>query len=167
LAKKITIIRHAKSDWGNASSRDFDRPLNKRGLRDAPEMAQLFSNRVKDADTIISSPAMRAKTTALAFASKLGKTESDIVFNPDIYHAHHDTLFKVINRLEDTTQHVLIFGHNPGLSDLATLLTGDEFNLPTCAIVELKIEVEKWEEVSSCTATLLNYDFPKKHAHLQ
>lgn len=167
MAKKLTIIRHAKSDWGSGALRDFDRPLNNRGLRDAPFMAKAFSSRVSEPVSIISSPAMRAKTTALEFARSLNISENQIQFKEEVYHAHHDMLLDVINSLSDDIQHAIIFGHNPGLSDLATLLSNDVFNLPTCAIVELEFEIESWSMMSLGIGSIVNYDFPKKHLELQ
>ncbi len=167
MTKKLTIVRHAKSDWGNASLKDFDRPLNKRGLRDAPEMAMMFDNRVSDVDYILSSPALRAKTTALTFSKVLGFTEDQLHFNQRIYHAHHETLFEIINQISNEFSHVMLFGHNPGLSDLGTLLTNDYLNFPTCAILEAELHINSWAEVSPDTGSILNFDYPKKYDHLQ
>ncbi len=163
----MTIVRHAKSDWGNANLSDFDRTLNKRGKRDAPEMAKLFSKRVSDIEHVLSSPANRAKSTAMAFSKELNIPEQNIFFKDKLYHAHHETLFQIVNESDDAIGHFILFGHNPGLSDFSTLLTSEYINFPTCGILELELHVELWSEVSANTGSIINFDYPKKHAHLQ
>ena len=117
--KKLFLVRHAKSSRDNAQLADFDRPLNDRGLRDAPFMGKLFAERKIRVDGIVSSPALRAKTTAEFFAVelKVGK----MVFNGDIYDADTRTLLGIILQLDPTWNSVMMFGHNPGFSQIATI----------------------------------------------
>jgi len=167
VSKKLTIVRHAKSDWGSVSIGDFDRPLNKRGIRDLPVMAKLFTERVSDVDKVLSSPALRAKSTAIEFSKFLGISENNILFFQDLYLAELTTLMKQLNHLSDSVNHAIIFGHNPGLSDLGTHISGEYLSFPTCAILELELHVKSWSEVSSGTGSILNFDYPKRHNELQ
>jgi len=111
--KQLTLIRHAKSSWSDPSLGDFDRPLNARGLEDAPRMgAYLKANGCPPVDQIVSSPALRARTTAKLIAEKLGMTNELIVLEPCIYEATLHRLFKLIGALDDAHPHVMLFGHN-------------------------------------------------------
>ena len=161
--KRLYINRHAKSSWDHAGMRDFDRPLNKRGMRDAPFMAERFTKEGHQAQLIVSSPANRAITTARFFAESLNIPESQIVQDERIYHAHTPQLMEVVQELPDGVDHVIIFGHNPGFSYLVDHLTGLSTELVTCAIAGVDLHVDSWQAVDAGTGTLVHFDYPKKH----
>jgi len=160
--KKLVIIRHAKSDWEDTSLDDFDRPLNKRGLKDAPIMGKILKTKELIPDIIISSPALRARTTAELIAKEVNYTKN-ITPNQYIYEAYVNMLIEIVNTLVDTAETVFLVGHNPGVSALAYMLCDLKENIPTSATVEIDFDCDSWMDVSKENATLISYDFPKNH----
>ena len=162
MAKRLLLIRHAKSDWADSSLRDFDRPLNKRGNSSAPEMAQRLVKQNIQPDLIVSSPALRALTTAQYFAKAWGMNEKSIQTDKHIYEAGLKTLLNIVNGFDDNFETIAMFGHNPGFTDFANYLTSREiYNMPTCSVVMLEFPFENWEMVSAQTAKVLLFDYPK------
>ena len=160
--KKLTIIRHAKSDWGSGIANDFDRPLNRRGNKAAPLMAGRILERGSAPDLLVSSPAQRAVETVELLAQGLKLPQEQIVFHRDIYEASLATLIEVVRYLPEPG-HVALIGHNPGLSELGRwLCTKAPEWLPTCAVLELELAIDDWSAVSPGCATLACYDYPKK-----
>lgn len=144
---------------------DFERPLNERGLRDLPGMAQRAARRLPRPDRLVSSPALRAATTARGFADTLGVAERDIVFEPRIYDAECDALLALVQGLNDADRHVMMFGHNPGFSELAMSLAPCPFaEMPTCALVLLELKVEHWSETGLQCGRLREYLHPKNRS---
>ncbi|MES2652427.1 MAG: histidine phosphatase family protein [Bacteroidota bacterium] len=162
MAKRLLLIRHAKSDWGNPSTKDFDRPLNKRGNSNAPEMAQRMVNQNIFPDLIVSSPALRALTTAKYFAKEWEINEKEIQTDKNIYEAGLKELLNVVNHLDNKYPTVAMFGHNPGLTDFANYLSDiNIYNMPTCSIVMLEFPFDEWHLAGSSTAKVLLFDYPK------
>jgi len=162
MAKTLILIRHAKSDWSNSGEKDFDRSLNQRGHMDAPRMGGKLHEMGIVPDQIVSSPALRTTLTAEYICEQIKYPFEKVDFQEDIYEASVRTLLKVINELDDKHKTVIIIGHNPGFSYLAEYLTGTEVgDVPTCGIVELNIEFDKWALVSQHTATLKSFIYPK------
>lgn len=164
--KTIYLIRHAKSSWDDPSLRDVERPLNKRGFRDAPFMAKLLfakDNNIQ-VDRLVSSPANRAFTTATFFAKALGLDESDIQKESQIYEAYPRDILNLINQLPNDLNTVLLFGHNPTFTSLANLFSSDYIaNIPTCGIVQLKATVDSWKDFNQQTAHLAAFYYPKQY----
>jgi phosphohistidine phosphatase len=162
--KTLTLIRHAKSSWKNAHLLDIDRPLNKRGKRDSPMMGQRLAERGSSPDLIVSSPATRAMVTAETIAREIDYPVDDIVVNERIYMADVDDLLAVIWSLDDTLDHVMFFGHNPGLTDLVNTLSPYQTidNIPTCGVIELDFETDTWASVADIVPTRMDFDYPKK-----
>src|SRR2546427_2259563 len=119
--KKLYLVRHAKSSWDNVEMNDFDRPLNERGTKDAPHMANVLKQRRVFPDRMISSPAVRALTTCKAFAKELGFDKNNIITIDKLYHASADTWLQVLQSLKehkhDKEDVALVFGHNPGITE--------------------------------------------------
>ncbi|ACU05275.1 SixA phosphatase family protein [Pedobacter heparinus] len=162
MAKKLLLVRHGKSEWGNAHLADFDRPLNPRGHRNAPEMAARLLQKDLVPHLIVSSPALRAITTAKHFAQAWKKSAEQIKEEASIYEANVKTLLKVINRFNNRYDYIAIFGHNPGFTDLANYLSDtDIYNIPTCGTVLIEFPFDEWELVSHHTGRLLQFDYPK------
>lgn len=161
--RRLTLVRHAKSDWGDASLDDFDRPLNRRGQRDAPDMAARLAAAGLLPTRIVTSPALRALTTAQAFAERLGYPPSRIVRVDEAYLATPEQLLDVIRQNGSRAQHLMLFGHNPGISGFATRLTGDDSlgEVPTCAVTSLLVPVTRWSELTFGSARRDFHDFPK------
>lgn len=162
LMKKLYIIRHAKSSWKDMSISDFYRPLNKRGKRNVSLMGSLLENRKLKADLILSSPALRAKITAETIAKKIEYYE-EIVFMQEMYEASSHSLNEILLTLNKKYNTVFIFGHNTGFNDLAKKYVGLNENIPTCGVVEITFDCERWSEIGSSNAVLTSFDYPKKH----
>jgi phosphohistidine phosphatase len=160
--KTLLILRHAKSSWDDASLDDRDRPLNARGRRDAPRMGDLLRSESLVPDVIITSDAVRAHTTALAVAEAAGYTRA-IVIDPLLYLAGPDDVIAVLKTMPDTTAgRVMIVAHNPGLEDLIELVTGERHHLPTAALVQLTLRIDRWDLLDGSTrATLVDIWRPK------
>lgn len=158
----LSLIRHAKSSWDYPELGDFERPLNARGRRDAPEMARRLSGELERPLRLVSSPALRAITTAQIFAEALALKLSDIRVEPRIYDATLGTLLDLVNSLDNDDAHVVLFGHNPGFTELAQLFADVPFaEMPTCAVVTLRFEAPVWREVAPRCGSLVRYRFPK------
>ena len=118
----LYLMRHAKSDWHSAATSDFDRPLNKRGSKDAARMGEWLHQQNITPSLFVCSPAQRTRQTVLAVADSLGIKSEDVVFNRDLYLADRATLLKVLHSLPNTTDSVLLVAHNPGMDDLVEWL---------------------------------------------
>jgi len=161
--KTLWIVRHAKSSWDEPGLADYDRPLNKRGLRDAPEMGRRLAERGVQPAAIVSSPAVRAAATAHAIAEQLDFEIENIHWDEDIYHASVEELLDVISRFNSAWPSAMLVGHNPGLTDLVNQLAPFEIdNLPTCGVAELAFSADDWTDVAEARAAEGDFDYPKK-----
>ena len=159
--KRVYIIRHAKSSWKDVELDDFDRPLNKRGKNNAPLMGSRLKKKKINPDMIISSPALRAKTTAKVIAQKT-KYIQKIVYDKNIYEAMPNTLHKILTKQDDQHEVVFLIGHNPGLNMLAGKYVDFYENIPTCGILEIEFDCERWISIDEENATLVSFDYPKR-----
>jgi phosphohistidine phosphatase len=162
MTKQLLLVRHGKSEWGNAHLADFDRPLNPRGHRNAPEMASRLLNKQFTPQVIVSSPALRAITTARHFSQVWNIPENHLAEDPNIYEAGTKALLKVVNELDNQYDKVALFGHNPGFTDFANYLTNAGiYNIPTCGTVLIEFLTNDWKEVSHSTGSPILFDYPK------
>lgn len=161
--RRLTLVRHAKSDWGDASLDDFDRPLNKRGQRDAPEMAQRLLAAGLVPTRIVTSPAVRALATARAFADAFGYPASRIVLADEAYLATPEQLLDVVRRHGGRARHLMLIAHNPGISSFGARLAGDDSpcEVPTCAVTSFLVPAAGWNELAFGSARRDFHDFPK------
>ena len=167
MAKTLLLIRHAKSDWGDLMLSDFERPLNHRGEINAPEMAKRLAKRELFPQQFISSPALRAITTAKYFAKELHINSADIIQEKDIYDALTNSLLEVVNNLDESSNFTALFGHNPGITGLVNYLSNQEIShLPTCGMALIKFPFDQWKMVSSGTGELVFFDFPKNNSFI-
>ncbi len=146
-------MRHAKSSWDDTTLSDFQRPLNPRGLKAAPFIGKLMKERNFIPDTIISSPAMRAKQTA-EFVRAAGGFEGEITFNERIYEAGVETLVSIMAEVEDEAASALLVGHNPGAEGLVYYLTGETAPMPTAALAVIEFKIDNWSEISDGRGSL-------------
>lgn len=146
--KTIFLLRHAKSSWENTNSSDFDRPLNERGLKTAPLVGEKIREREFQIDAIVSSPANRAKQTAILI-KKAARIEREIEFDERIYEASPRRLLEVAAETNAETNSLLLIGHNPGLEGFIKLLTGETEAMPTAALAVIDLEIERWEQIKS------------------
>ena len=159
--KTIYLIRHAKSFWGDQSLPDFDRPLNKRGKRDAPFMGEVLREKNIKPDYFISSPAKRTKKTAIIISDKLNFPAKNIVLIDELYEATSIKILDVINTLDEKYESVVIVAHNPGLTLLNNYIS-DKYidNIPTCGIVGLQVD-KKWKKIGKNSCAQLFFEYPK------
>jgi len=164
IMKTIYFVRHAKSSWADPGLRDFDRPLNKRGIRDAPFMATLIKSKGAKPGLLISSPAKRALTTATFFARDLGIDPDDIQKEAGIYEAMPESILNIACRLPDEVDEVFIFGHNPAFTSLANFFSQDLIdNVPTCGVFKVVAGIEHWKDLSVDNARLTAFHYPKQY----
>ncbi len=143
---KILLLRHAKSSWKFPDLTDDDRPLNRRGKRDAPRMGRTLRERELVPDLVISSTATRAMDTASADAKHSGYKGKRIKFE-SLYAAEPAAYLAVLREVADNYHRVLIVGHNPGVEELIEMLTGEIHIIPTCTLAQIEFDIEKWSTV--------------------
>ena len=151
--RTLLIMRHAKSGWDNPDLADFDRPLNSRGLKTAPFMGNIIYENDLQPDFIISSPAKRAKQTAI-LVKETAQIETKIEYEEKIYEASPTTLLYVAAGIPDEKESVLLVGHNPGIEGFIRMLTGESSVIRTAAIAKISLNIEKWSEIAANSGTL-------------
>jgi phosphohistidine phosphatase len=160
--KQLLLIRHAKSDWNAPSSGDFDRPLNERGKRDAPAMAQRLLDKKIKIDAFVSSPAKRARKTAAIFAKEYNRDKDEVILIEDLYTLPAGTFEEVISKLDDNFTTVAIFSHNPAITDFANQLTDTRIdNIPTCGIFAITLKAKNWSDFKTSNKEFWFADYPK------
>lgn len=159
----LTLVRHAKSSRDYPELSDFERPLNPRGRKEAPLIAARLRKADVKPDLLISSPANRAMATARLFAEDLNMHLDEIVLNPHIYEASAWTLLHIVRSLSLEFDDVMLFGHNPGISNFARDLAKDcPFDeMPTCAAVRIELPARGWSLIQPGTGKVLRYETPK------
>ena len=161
--RTLFLIRHAKSSWDNPGLRDINRPLNDRGLKDAPQMAKLLREVGVQPDLLVSSPAKRALSTAQFFAEAFGIPDEKIVRNADIYEAFPTEILRIISELPDESKTVMLFGHNPTFTEVANRFSASFIdNVPTCGVVQIVSSAGRWSELYEGNAQLKAHFFPKE-----
>jgi phosphohistidine phosphatase len=161
--KRLIVIRHAKSSWDNPLLGDFDRPLNERGERDAPRMGKRLKEKRIVPDLLLSSPAKRALKTCEIIGSILNYPTGNIKADRELYHADEYGILHIIKNINDKHDTVLIFGHNPGLTDFVNRLTDSVIdNVPTCGVVSCSLNVPSWRDIEWGNGKVDFFDFPKK-----
>lgn len=161
--KTLVLIRHAKSDWGYEFLKDIDRPLNERGYRDAYHLSKWYAQHFPAPSLIISSPAIRAISTALIFARTLAYNETNILIQHGIYDATTDDFLHNIHQLPQNVDIAMFFGHNPTITHLSNLLNDSMFfdNIPTCGIVKLNFDTHDWKKLGQLKAIQVEHKFLK------
>jgi phosphohistidine phosphatase len=165
IGKELLLVRHAKSSWDDPYLDDHDRPLNDRGLRNAPEMGKRLQGWGIRPGAWISSTALRAITTAEILAEQVGFPHDQIQRSRDLYHSSATDLQEFIARLDDQIYSIALFGHNPAMTSLVANLYGLPIdNLPTCGVVHLQFNENIWSAVSSAPPARAYCDFPKNES---
>ena len=160
--KTLYLVRHAKSSWKFPELDDFDRPLNKRGKRDAPRMAQRLRKRHVRPDLILSSPAKRARKIAQEMAQTLTTDSSALQYEASLYEASADSLLDRIRTVADSVATLMIVGHNPELTTLTNQLVAHNIdNVVTSGVVAITFPIKQWVAVEEQGGELRWYDYPK------
>ncbi len=144
--KTLLILRHAKSSWKHSELPDFDRPLNKRGKRDAPRMGELLRQADLLPELILSSSAQRARQTSQAVVDASGYP-GEVRWLDSLYAAPPESYLEALRGLDDGLQSVMVVGHNPGLEELLEELTGAAESLPTAALAQVLLPIQRWSEL--------------------
>ncbi|MEU1972792.1 histidine phosphatase family protein [Microbacterium sp. NPDC019599] len=155
---KLALVRHAKSDWGDPSLDDHDRPLNDRGFRDAPVMARRLADSGFRADAILSSTALRAATTAAFFGEALGVPVEQ---QEELYGAPASFLLDAA--AERGVASVVVVAHDPGMSSLAWQLSGEIGHMPTCAVATFTWDEDDWDVATALDPVDWTIDTPRGH----
>ncbi len=160
--KTLLLVRHAKSSWDAPGLSDFDRPLNDRGKKEAPQMAKRLKEKTPEIDLFVSSPAKRARKTAKYFAEEYGLKKDDIQLVDELYMATSSAFEKTITALKDKNKTVAFFSHNPGITEFANSLTNVRIDdMPTCSIIAIHINADQWSDFEKAEKKFLFFDYPK------
>lgn len=164
MQRTLVMVRHAKSSWANPLQSDFERPLNERGLQDAPMMGERLKELNIIPDLIISSTAKRAKQTAKKIAIPLGYSEEKILWVDKLYHCIPAVFEEIILETENKNNTVIIVAHNPGITDFVNeLVPGFAIdNMPTCGMVGTHINTEEWNDFGIAQKEVFLFEYPKK-----
>ncbi len=161
--KSLLLCRHAKSSWSDITLADIDRPLNKRGKRDAPLMGARLAMLGVKPDAIVSSPARRAYKTARHLAGTLGFSHKMILVINEIYEASPDILLANIRAFDNQVGQVVMIGHNAEITVLANTLGGLGIdNIPTCGVVALDFAVRSWRDITKGQGVQAFFEYPRK-----
>ncbi len=163
MGKRIYIGRHAKSSWAQPGMADHDRPLNDRGLNDAPAMAKLLHNAGHPIEMVISSTARRAKTTASFIAHEYGL---ELVTESKLYHGDPDDYIDALSTVPEQIKAVALFGHNPGITLIANEIQRNITpNIPTCGIIVAEMDDQiSWTDAQWSNMKLIQILTPKDPA---
>ncbi len=162
--KELVLVRHAKSDWTNESVKDIDRPLSERGFGDAYSLSKWFKEEMGLPDAMVSSPATRAIGTAFIFARTFELKEKDVLIDDMLYESDVQRYLKVISQIDKKINRLMLFGHNPMMTELSNEINKSLFfdNVPTCGILKIGFEFNDWKEIlNKQEGKLLISKFPK------
>ena len=162
--KTLYLVRHAKSSWKYPQLDDFERPLNKRGRKNAPFMGSILRELKVLPDLIVSSPANRAAMTARIIAAALDYPLEDIRYSEAIYEFGEKALIDVVKEIEDEVNQAMVVGHNPATNGLANYI-GDQSvgNIPTCGVFCVELDIASWSNIKAHCGKLKFFEYPKKH----
>lgn len=163
MKRTLVMIRHAKSSWANPLQSDFERPLNERGLGDAPMMGKRLAEAGINPDLVISSTALRTRQTSQLIAAEVGYNVSDVQWEEKLYHCIAAVFEEVIMEVPDEVETVFIVAHNPGITDFVNQLSPDFAigNMPTCGMVGVHMEAAHWSDYYSVKRKVFMFDYPK------
>ena len=159
--KNLILLRHSKSSWKDPTLSDFDRPLNKRGVKDAPRLAEIVRKKNIPLDLILTSSAKRTSETTKTFI-KILDYKSEIFFLDDLYLASSRSILSKIKLVDEVYKNILVVCHNPGITDLANFLgTTTIDNIPTTGVVGFSFD-DIWKNLGNESCKLLFFEYPKK-----
>ena len=156
----LLLVRHAKSSWSNTSLTDFDRPLNKRGVLNAPLMGQRIREYGLHLDAIITSTAERAQETSKLIAKEMAYEIEDIDLESDLYHASREVFINILSKQQN--RNIAMVGHNPGIQDFSYWLSSEPtVNFPTCGVIHISFSLDNWTEISKNSGKAMRFEYPK------
>jgi phosphohistidine phosphatase len=161
--KRLTVVRHAKANWGGANTSDFDRALSKIGEMGATLMGKRLAAHLAQPDLVLSSPAKRAADTALKVAEEMGLNFKSVMLEPKLYGAEAGDILDIVQQIDSQHEQVIIFGHNPGVSDLGRYLTNKTTEtLPPGGAYCIDFDIASWAELAPGSGKLVFVDHPGK-----
>ena len=149
----LYLLRHAKSSWNDASQRDFERPLSDRGREACALIGEFIEEKGIEFDLVLVSTAVRTRET-IDLVKQRAKLRSEVRYDDRIYEATVSQLLEVISQVENDRENVLLVGHNPGMEELLTLLTGVHLRVTTANFAKIKIQATRWSDSLANTGTL-------------
>ena len=159
--KNLIIVRHCKSSWKDPSLSDFDRPLNKRGNIDGELMSNYLREKEKKIDKLILSTSIRTRLTSKYFIEKIHF--NSISYLDELYHASYSEIIKIISKIENNFNNIMVIGHNPGLTELINHFTDMRiYNIPTSGIIKVEFEEDKWSKITENKGKIVYKKFPKE-----
>jgi phosphohistidine phosphatase len=162
--KTLYLVRHAKSSWKYPNLDDFERPLNKRGRKNAPFMGSLLKKFKVTPDLVISSPANRAAMTARMITSAISYPLENIRYSEAIYEFSENALIHVVKQIDDSVNEAMVVGHNPAINGLANYIADQPIsNIPTCGVFCVNLDIASWANMNANCGKLKFFEFPKKH----
>ena len=165
--RELLVLRHGKSSWDSDAATDIDRPLSKRGRRDAPRIGEWLKSEDLAPDLIVSSPAKRTRQTSRRVARALGFDPEAILYDERIYYSGMRDVLDILAECDLSFKRVLLTGHNPTLETLVSYLGGsattafeaDKF-FPTCALAWFRMP-DDWVELEPASASLVQLVRPR------
>ncbi|MDA8744676.1 histidine phosphatase family protein [Rubripirellula amarantea] len=159
--RQILLMRHAKSDWGDRSLSDHERPLNLRGLHDAPRMAHWLATNDLIPDLILCSTAVRARET-VDLMMKCWSGSTKLVHLSDLYLAVPETIIEIIAQNGDGACRVMVMAHNPGISAAVGAMTQHFHQMPTAAVAVIDVQCEAWRDLKADGKSVLMLEMRPK-----
>lgn len=161
--KRLYVVRHGKSSWDYPGIQDIDRPLIERGISSSYKMSRSFFGKYPAPDLIVTSPAIRALHTALIFARSLEMTTNLIEIDPSFYMASDAELLESIYAFDDSLNSIMVFGHNPCLTDFSNRFLKDKIdNIPTSGMITLVFQTKSWKDIAAGNLVKEDFEYPKK-----
>ena len=164
--KTLFLLRHAKSSWEQPALTDLERPLNKRGLKDAPRMGQWLKNNIHKPDLTFCSPSVRTLSTLKLLGRPLGLPDNSYQQAQALYHASPEVLMQFVKGCPDEAKSLLLVGHNPGLTEFANQLCPEQHitNIPTCGIFAVRLLCKSWRQARPTNSSFFFFQYPKNLA---
>ncbi|WP_235017359.1 SixA phosphatase family protein [Nitrincola tapanii] len=164
ILRQLILVRHAKSSWKDPDLADFDRPLNRRGRQNLPAMCERVLQAGLFPDQLIYSPARRTLLTAQALIGVLDLQPTQSRAEKSLYECSGQHLLQFLSEQPDSSHSLMLVGHNPGLQELAEILLKERLEaFPTSAVLALQLPLNHWAEISSASASIQLFDYPKLH----
>ena len=157
MAKTLFLLRHAKAMTEELLVLDQDRALSNKGIRDVNKLASKLARKSLNLDLIISSPAVRAITTAQIIANGLEMPRLQLIVNDQLYGADTISLLKIISKFSKKIDKLMLVGHNPGLMNLSTFISGEPISMPTCSLIKFQFEFKDWCDIFTTKATKFSF----------
>jgi len=164
--KTLYLVRHAKSSWKHPELTDRERPLNKRGKKDAPFMGKLLKKRGEIPQLMVSSPAVRAHEIAKAFAEEFGFKIKKIRLNDKLYLPAVNDFYGLLEEIPDNIKSLMLFSHNFGITDFANEISDIQIdNIPTSGVTRIDFESDSWNKIKGKRGKLIFFEYPSKYCN--